>query len=41
MSEKLLLMLTNINGIIEPLVKIFNQFVGDAGIFALINCSKI
>jgi hypothetical protein len=40
MSEKLLTMLNNINGIIEPLVKIFKDFVGDSGIFALVNCSK-
>lgn len=40
MSGKLLVMLDNINGIIDPLVKIFKDFVGDAGILALINCSK-
>lgn len=41
MANKLLVMLNNINGIIEPLVKIFKDFVGDAGLFQLVNCSNI
>jgi hypothetical protein len=39
MSGNLLTMLQNIDGIITPLVEIFQQFVGDAGLFQLINCS--
>jgi hypothetical protein len=41
MSDKLLILLNSINGIIEPLVKIFKQFIGDGGIFQLVNCSKL
>ena len=40
MAGKLLTMLNNINGILEPLVKIFKDFVGDSGLFQLVNCSK-
>jgi hypothetical protein len=41
MSNQLLTLLNSINGIIEPLVKIFKEFIGDAGIFQLVNCSNL
>lgn len=40
MSGKILTMISNMDGVIQPLVDIFNKLVGNAGIFALINCSK-
>ena len=41
MSTKLLNLITSIDGIISPLVDLFNKFVGDAGIFQLVNCSNL
>jgi hypothetical protein len=41
MSSKLLGSLDKVNGIITPLVNIFQSLVGDQGIFAFINCCKI
>ena len=38
MSGNILTMLQNIDGIITPLVDIFQKFVGDSGLFQLINC---
>lgn len=38
MSGKLLEMIINIEGVLNPLVNIFKKYVGDAGIFQLINC---
>lgn len=40
MSNKLLDLLNNVDGIILPLVKIFNQYVGNGGIFDLVNCGN-
>lgn len=40
MSGNLLTMLQKIDGIISPLVRIFQQFIGDAGLFQLVNCCK-
>lgn len=41
MTKKLLDLIINIDGIISPLVDLFNKFVGKAGIFQLVNCSKL
>jgi len=38
MSNKLLDLLASVDGIILPLVAIFNKYVGKAGIFQLVNC---
>lgn len=40
MSDNLLKMLRDIDGIIRPLVDIFQGLVGNAGLFQLVNCSK-
>jgi len=40
MTQKLLIMLNNIDGIISPLVNIFKNFIGNNGLFALVNCCK-
>jgi hypothetical protein len=40
MAEKLLDLLTKVEGIITPLVNIFKKFVGDSGLFSILNCCK-
>jgi len=40
MAEKLLDLLTKVEGIITPLVDIFKKFVGNSGLFSILNCCK-
>ena len=40
MSEKLLSMIINMEGVLNPLVNIFTKYVGNSGLFQLINCSN-
>ncbi len=40
MADKLLDLLTKVEGIINPLVNIFKTFVGNSGLFQIINCCK-
>ena len=40
MSEKLLVLIKNIDGIINPLVDIFKNLVGDSGLFQVVNCGN-
>jgi len=40
MAGKMLDLLTRVDGVISPLVDIFQKFVGDQGLFSLINCCK-
>ncbi|MFM1913185.1 MAG: hypothetical protein RIR51_1023 [Bacteroidota bacterium] len=41
MSEKILSMLQSIDGIITPLVNIFQSLIGNAGLFQIINCCNL
>lgn len=40
MADKLLELLTKVEGIITPLVNIFKTFVGNSGLFQILNCCK-
>jgi hypothetical protein len=40
MADLLLDLITKLDGILTPLVAIFNKFVGESPLFALINCCK-
>lgn len=40
MADKLLDLLLKVEGIITPLVDIFKTFVGNSGLFQILNCSK-
>lgn len=41
MGDKLLELLTKVQGIINPLVDIFKNFVGESGLFSILNCCKL
>ena len=41
LAQRLITTLDNIDGIIQPLVNIFNDSLGTNGFFSIVNCSKI